>query len=292
MKTLRWLSGALLVLVAAILLVAASLAVRGYAVLGQKQASRVPALRVRPDSSLIGRGRHLAELSCAACHGVRYGLPLSGGTVNLLATRRRRALGVLYGSNLTPGGRLGEYGDGELSRAIREGVNREARPMLLMPSARMQRLSDRDLAALVAFLRSQPAVPGRPPARRLTGRAYLMLGLRLFDTSVQLPVDLPVADVPGGPTREYGVYLAACLGCTDCHGATLRGGRQGPLTLAGPDLAGSVRAGDAAAFARALREGEGSGGRRLDALTMPWPGFRRLTDTETAAIYAFARRPR
>ena len=34
MKTLRWLSGALLVLVAAILLVAASLAVRGYAVLG------------------------------------------------------------------------------------------------------------------------------------------------------------------------------------------------------------------------------------------------------------------
>lgn len=270
-------------LVAAVLVISIALLVNGWNTLHARQSHPVPALRVAPADSLVARGEHLARIQCAACHGPAARLPLSGGSENVLAGS---PLGVLHAPNLTRGGVLERYSDGELSRAIREGVNREGRAMLAMPSDGLRSLSDHDLAAIIAYLRSQPAIAHEVPRRQLTPMAYLMLGLRLFETSVQHPVDRPVPHPAEGMTREYGDYLASYLGCTGCHGKALDGRGRVPFLPAGPDLLRLVGSHDLGTFARAVREGRAmSDGHEMPPEMMPWPVYSALTDTEIGALY-------
>jgi len=246
-------------------------------------------LRVRADPGLGERGRHLAQLSCVGCHSANDSLPLAGGTINFLHLPGAPAFGELVGPNLTPGGNVARYSDAELGRAIREGVDRDRRPMLIMPSNDFRGLSDRDLAALIAFLRAQPRLERAAPARRLSPLAYLLLGAQAFETSLQRAVTRPVPTVPEGPTPAYGEYLTAYLGCADCHGADFRGGRS-PLAPRGPDLLPIVTRAPPESFQRALTQGIGASGKVLDPTQMPWQVFRRLSTIEVAAVYQFLRR--
>jgi mono/diheme cytochrome c family protein len=266
-----------------------SLGLRGYRLVHDPDPRPLSALRVRADPALRERGRHLAELSCVGCHGTRDSLPLAGGDTNFLHEPGSPALGMMLAPNLTPGGNLARYSDAELGRAIREGLDREGRPMLAMPSNDFHGLSDRDLASLISFLRAQRAVEHATPARRLSPIAYLMLGARALESSRQSPVPGPVAALQANATPAYGAYLTAYLGCADCHGADFRGGRN-PLAPHGPDLLPLVAHAAPDSFRRAVQEGVGSGGRALDPAVMPWRVFRRLSATEVAAVYQFLRR--
>lgn len=265
------------------------LGIHGYGLVTGTVDRPILALRVRPDPGLRERGRHLAQLSCVGCHSTNDSIPLAGGAMNFLHLPGAPALGELVGPNLTPGGNLQHHSDLELGRAIREGLGRDRRPMLIMPSNDFRGLSDRDLAALIAFLRSQRAIERATPARRLSPLAYLLLGAQAFETSLQRPVTKPVPTVPEGPTPAYGEYLTAYLGCADCHGVDFRGGRS-PLAPRGPDLRPMVAHGTPEAFRRALTEGVGSGSKGLDPTQMPWPVFRRLSAIEVAAVYQYLRR--
>lgn len=286
MRTLRIVALTIGTLAAAVLVIAIALFVNGWNTLHARQSHPVPSLRVMPADSLVARGEHLARIQCAACHANAARLPLSGGSENVLAGT---PLGVLHAPNLTPGGVLARYSDGELSRAIREGVNREGRALLAMPSEEMHALSDHDLAAIIAYLRSQPAIPHEVPRRQLTPFAYLMLGLRLVETSVQHPVERAVPHPVEGMTREYGAYLAGYLGCTGCHGKALDGRGRAPFLPEGPDLLRLVSSHDLGTFARAVREGRAmSDGHEMVPAMMPWPVFSALTDTEIGALYTLA----
>jgi len=266
-----------------------TLVAHGYSVANGSEPRRLLPLRVRPDSGLIERGRHLAEIGCAGCHSPANSLPLAGGVTNFLELTGGPRLGQLYAPNLTPGGRLPGYGDAELGRAIREGLDLERRPFLVMPSNAWRGLSDRDLAALITWLRSQPATGSPTPRRRIAPLAYLILGTHAFETSRQRPVERPAPGVPERPDAEYGEYLTGLLGCAGCHGATFRGGRD-PFAPRGPDLVAVVTRHPVEAFGRALREGQGVDGRTLDPARMPWVPWRRLTDVEVTAVYEFLRR--
>ncbi|HEV2105869.1 MAG TPA: hypothetical protein VGU27_09070, partial [Candidatus Eisenbacteria bacterium] len=96
--------------------------VLGWNRLHQRRPGPAPPLRVAADPSLIPRGEHLAAIACAGCHGPDGRLPLAGGDDDLLAPPGGPALGHLRAPNLTPGGALARYDDGQLARAIREGV--------------------------------------------------------------------------------------------------------------------------------------------------------------------------
>lgn len=284
MRLLRILALSVGTLAAAALVLAIALLVNGWNTLHARQSHPVPVLRIQPADSLIDRGRHLAAIQCASCHGQAGRLPLSGGDSDLLAGT---PLGSLHAPNLTPAGVLARYGDGELARAIREGVGRDGRALLLMPSKDSRVLSDRDLAALIAYLRSQPAVSREVPERKLTPAAYLALGLRLAETSVQHPVETAVPHPEEGMTRAYGEYLASYLGCRSCHGQALDGRGREPFAPEGPGLVSLVAAHDLPDFARAVREGRGmADGRGIPAAAMPWPVYASLTDTEVGALYA------
>ena len=266
-----------------------TLGVHGYGLLQGAEDREVLPLRVRPDPALAARGRHLAELSCAQCHSPDGSLPLAGGRSNFLHDPGGPDFGTLTAPNLTPASRLAHVTDPALARAIREGIGFDRRPMLVMPSGDFRGLSDRDLSALVSYLRAQPAVADTPVARRISALAYLVLGMQALETSLQRPVTKPVPAVPEAPTPQYGEYLVDFLGCAGCHGQDFRGGRS-PLIPRGPDLRPATSGDSPATLALALREGIGTNGRALDPRLMPWTSLRHLTDVEVRAIAQHLRR--
>jgi len=72
-------------------------------------------------------------------------------------------MGMLYAPNLTPSGNIKDWTGGEVVRAIREGVHKDGRSLLIVPSGDFKNMSEEDVKALVAYLRSQPATGGPTP---------------------------------------------------------------------------------------------------------------------------------
>ena len=237
------------------------------------------------------RGRHLVTVvsQCAYCHG-----PDLGG--------REMAddpwIGQLDASNLTSGaGGVGAaYSRADWVRAIRFGVDRAGRSLLLMPSAHLSEMSDSDLAAVIDYLEQIPAVDREPrPARigwltRLalaTGQAEGLLSAEGID-----PKDPPPREFRPSRSAAYGRYLVDLGSCRICHHADLRGGLH-PLALPGEPPPSDLRPGGAldgwtlADFERAMQEGATPDGRVLDRSYMPWPAFAGLEAMEVEAIWLY-----
>lgn len=122
--------------------------------------------------------------------------------------------------NLTPAGRIAGWSDAELARAIREGLRPDGTVIgPPMPFTMYRGLSDDDLASMVMFLRSLPAVESAEP-------------LPASDYRIPLPPAYgpPVETVSAPPqevTVEYGAYLAGPVAhCMECHTPM---GPQGPM---------------------------------------------------------------
>jgi len=290
MKPLRIVALALVSLLALLALALGAVLVSGYAVATAKPGNPLRPLRVPPDSSRIERGRHLALIECAGCHSSNGELPLAGGVDDYLGDPGSPPFGHLVAPNLTPGGPLAGASDGQLARAIREGVGADGRPLLVMPSRSFHRLSDADLAALIAYLRSQSAVRRGARARELTPLAYAVIGLHMFETSRTPPIEMAIPEVPPDSTARYGQYLVSYLGCGDCHGADLHGGRKGQFEPLGPDLVTIADRAGRGPFLLALRAGVSTrDGHGLDPKQMPWTSFRWLDDGEIAAVQNYLR---
>ncbi len=287
MKVLRTIAAVLGGLLALVLVAAALVVLNGWRLAHAKPSNRLRELAVAPDSSLVERGAHLARTSCAGCHSPNMQLPMSGSHGDFFAEPGMPPFGHLYGPNLTPAGRLAEYTDAELARAIREGLSREGTPLLVMPSMRFHALGDRDVAALVAYMRSQPAVESPARAKVLTPLAYFVLGAGIFPPSNMPEAPEGQEAPPEGVTPEYGEYVVNYLTCQDCHGEDLRGGRKGQLPPVGPDLVSLASAHSLEQFEAAMRQGRSAlDGHSLDPMKMPYPVYANASDTEVAAIYA------
>jgi mono/diheme cytochrome c family protein len=190
-----------------------------------------------------------------------------------------------------------EFTDADWIRAIRHGVRRNGQSVLFMPSQEYTGMSDDDLGALVAYLKSLPPVDNPQPASSVgpLGRALFVAG--------QLPL-LPAemidhgatrrASAPSGATVENGAYIVE--GCKGCHGAELAGGKipgtppeWPPAANITPDRATGIGAWTEADFVRALRTGRRPDGRELRSEFMPWKNFAHFTDDELAAMWAYLR---
>lgn len=122
------------------------------------------------------RGKYLVELlGCGACHtdGALVGEPdnerlLAGSSVgiasqNPLGTERP---GVVFPSNITPDATtgIGDLSDAQIAAAIRGGRGRHgAGQLAVMPWQAYARLTEEDLDAVVAYLRSIEPVRHRVP---------------------------------------------------------------------------------------------------------------------------------
>jgi len=285
MKILKLLARIVVALVALVIVAILTLWYVGRSKVDGRVQRRVPAFAAATDSSSLERGRHLASISCAACHSSTMDVPLAAPDTAFI---KSAMFATLQPSNLTPGGVLASYSDGQLARAIREGVNRDDHAMMIMPSQAFHTMSDRDLAALMGYLRTQPAVVKPTQPRAIGPIAGILLALGAFPTSLQPPVDSPIADVPAGATAEYGGYLAPIFGCKECHGHNLRGIKPGDGPPPGPDIVAVAQQHPIEKFELALRHGVGTSGKQL-SVEMPWAIFARLTDTEVEALYQYVK---
>ena len=230
----------------------------------------------------IKRVAHLTSTICAACHTLNDELPLSGGK-NILADIPM-PLGDMSPPNLTPGGSLAEWTDGEVLRVIREGTNRDGHLSPVMAAMSFSKVSDQDAQSIVAYLRSQPSVENPAPKRSMTPLALAFITLGMFPIN-PLPEPGPVASVPVGPTLEYGRYIANFIGCSECHGEDMSGGAGG-LAPRGPTLR-TVKVWSVEQFIETLRTEVNPTGRVLDLDEMPWKFIGRLDDEELAGLHAY-----
>lgn len=243
----------------------------------------VSTVQVSLDADKVARGERLAGL-CADCHSSTGNLPLDGGKANLLA-QVPMPLGVVWPPNLTPGGPLKNWSDGQIMRALREGIDANGRPLFGMPSVAFHNLSDADAEAVVAFLRSQPAVDRTVPARDLSPLAAVFVGIGMAPPSTQAPITAPIVAPPAG-TAGYGQYIANSLGCTDCHGLDLAGTATG-LGPKGPNLTAIVPKMSQADFLNVFHNGVDPTGRPISDV-MPWKHYgAALTDSELSDVYTF-----
>jgi mono/diheme cytochrome c family protein len=197
-----------------------------------------PDFTVQATPELVARGEYLVNevLLCFDCHSQRDWTRYSGPAVPPLGAGRpcmdkdTKAVGINFGSggfpgrlcirNITPDVEtgIGGWSDGEISRAIREGVSRNGEALFpIMPWFMYTGMSDDDVAAVIAYLRAQPAVKSFRPERELD--FPLNLVFRLYPR----PLDGPVPPVPREDTVAYGRYLSKIARCEFCHTARVRG---------------------------------------------------------------------
>lgn len=239
------------------------------------------------DSAAVARGRHVVRSlsKCVDCHMQDLG----GGTVV-----DDVAIGRVTAPNLTPGsgGILTDYSDTDLERAIRHGIARDGRRLLIMPAMDYQYLSDDDLGALIAYLRTLPPVDREPEAIKLgpVARALYAAGkMPWFPSDVVTHREESIPSVAMDTTVEYGKYLGD-VGCAGCHGAAYAGG---PIPGAPPDWpqAANITQGGISHYAfedfvKSLRDGVRPDGSALNPV-MPIPATKLMSDVEMIAMWKY-----
>jgi mono/diheme cytochrome c family protein len=279
-RALKWVGIALTSLIGLIAVVVLVLFL-----LGRAKLNRIyerPATAALPVSSAsVDYGRHVMQIhGCNECHGGDLG----GGVFLDIPP------GLIVARNLTSGsGGIGaSYSDADWDHAIRYGLRPDGSWLLpFMPYRLFSRLSDGDTAALIAYLKSIPAVSRELPRTKLRLPGYVMVGMPGFDLDEMLTQHAGPEGPPteAGPTAAYGQYLASTT-CVECHGKNLQGGKHpAPEAPPAPSLlpAGSWSVDD---FARAVREGVVPGGRKLTPW-MPFKSFHDLTDVEVEALHRY-----
>ena len=239
------------------------------------------------DQASIARGEHIMAINmCQHCHLDN----LSGQTAGA------PAIVTLVVPNLTPGaGGVGAINtDEDWVRAIRHGVGHDRRGLVLMPSGVFYYLSDDDLGALIAYLKSLPPVDNEQPKTDLgpIGRVMLALGQlppEIIPSVTMIDHHAPRPIAPEqGITVEYGKYLATT--CTLCHGSNLNGQtvREGPNVYIALNLTrgGEMVGWSQENFVTTMRTGIRPDGHPLKDF-MPWKYFGQMTDDELKAVWLY-----
>lgn len=204
------------------------------------------------DRDSVQRGKRLAAVyGCNNCHGA-----------DLTGTDSFDKPGIVHitAPNLTAV--VKDYTDAEFERLMRHGIKHDGTSTWIMPSSMYHHLSDDDLSAITAYVRSLPQTDGveRVLEVRTLGRVGILMGK--FEPQAARIADLP--HVPAPTTDDplsQGRYLVM-TSCTECHGSRL----EGWPFISAPNLA-IAAAYSEEDFAKLMRHGKGLGDRDLGLMS-------------------------
>lgn len=268
-----------------------------------------PDLKVESSPEKIARGKYLAQhvSSCIDCHSLRdfskLAGPLQPGTDGHGGTLFGKGEGVpgeVWSPNLTPTG-IGQWTDGEVLRAMTEGVSRDGRALFpIMPYRSYGRMSREDAEAVIAYLRTLPAGGSVQPKSQLTFPMNLIVRL------IPAPSE-PQPRPDGSDTVALGRYLVNAAACADCHtprdhgepvpGMELAGGNEFPLPDGSVSIAANITPAQGSVLATHTREQFIARFRSYPSAKavepgafntiMPWTRYSGMTEEDLGAIYDY-----
>jgi alcohol dehydrogenase (quinone), cytochrome c subunit len=164
-------------------------------------------------NALVERGRYLAvAANCASCHTRPGGAPFSGGVAF------ETPFGLIYSSNITADIQhgIGNWKLEDLRRALHEGISAKGyRLFPAFPYTSFTRITDQDVSAIYAYLRTVAADAYSPPANGALFKQRWAMAVwnRLFFRPGRFRPD---------PTQSAewntGAYFVGALGhCDACH---------------------------------------------------------------------------
>lgn len=239
------------------------------------------AIPIPTDSASIAEGERLARTrGCYnGCHG-----ELAEGDPAFVD---EPMLATVQSPDLTRAART--LSDEELVRVIRHGVRANGRSVFIMPSIDFYHLTDADLGAIIAFLRSLPPTDGPETSVRLGPMGRTLFAMNQF-TPAASAIDHDGARVDPGDGSDpmaLGRYVATTA-CAECHGQNFEGSEGPPETT--PNLA-ITAAYSPEEFRTLMKTGEPRDGRQLRLMDlMSRKRFAYLTDAEIDGLYLFLSR--
>lgn len=201
-----------------------------------------------PDrAALVERGRYIANNlgACTFCHtplnpdGTRDQTRLFAGVDCFIDVDPAEGVGCVSTSNLTNHETgLKDATDEQIKEAIRDGQRTDDKNLAsLMPYWVFHNMEDRDLDALVAYLRTVPGVDHRAAVNE---EPWLSVNERGPRATVIDPATIPLP--PPGPDYARamrGRYLSSMAGlCMDCHTPALPLGAERPIDMSRPFAGG------------------------------------------------------
>ncbi|MEO7361823.1 MAG: cytochrome c [Gemmatimonadaceae bacterium] len=286
-RRLAYVLGTLVLLVA---ILAGFVSMKSSSMMTKKYNPPNEPITVVSDSTTLARGGHLVNVigKCVECHETDL-----GGKVFI----DDPAFARIVASNLTTGkgGYGSTYTNAEMAVAIRHGIRRDSTTALLMPSDDFQVLSDDDVAAVIAYIRSMPPVDRELPLTELhpVGKALSAAGQLPIFMAENIAIDRKHDAIAIRDTSvAYGRYLANAGGCTGCHGKTLSGGKIPGTPPEWPPAANITPTGIShysdAELETILRTGKRPDGTAVNDV-MPWRYTAKLTDEELMTTIKYLR---
>jgi len=178
--------------------------------------------KIEATPARLARGEYLTEhvADCMGCHSdhvLNFGVPVKPGTNGqggYIFDKKIGFPGVVAAQNITsdPETGLGSWSDGEILRAMREGIDRNGDPLFpMMPYQHFSHMSDEDAKAIVVYLRTVPAINHAVPAK------HFDFPLNFIVKFIPKPLDGPVSQPDSNDSLAHGKYLSIIGGCLECH---------------------------------------------------------------------------
>jgi len=249
-----------------------------YAVVAEK-------IELNYDSATVVLGGRLAGTrGCKECHGQDLGGsqliddPLIGRFVTRNLTKGK-------------GGLPSDFSINDWVLAMKHGLNRQGKPLLLMPSHELSHLSEDDMAAIIAYCTQVPPVDREPLSFRIGPLGYVLSEFGLIPLLPAETTDHSISfhkPLERTISAEYGKYLATV--CINCHGQNMKGGDSpvpGGKYVADITATGNPGKWSDEQFITALHTGVTPEGKHLDPAEMPWPITKNFTPDELKALHTY-----
>jgi mono/diheme cytochrome c family protein len=277
----------------------------------------------------IKRGEYLSDiLMCSGCHSP---FTLENGMESYNA-KTRLAGGIKFGvpgmgfvyiknitSDLETG--IGQWTFTELQRAITEGIGKHGNRLVGMNSANYKNLTNDDLNAVVAYLKSTPPIWHKVPAYEPITVDNQISTINFYfgntgeyknknqngkkNSEASFTTKKELKKMTSEQEIKRGDYLVTTAACQQCHTPIAYRGTAKELTLAGgmkfeDPICGTVISSNITSdnetglgrwseseIVRAITRGVSKDGRTLCHTAMPWINFINMNDIDAHAIAAY-----